>query len=62
MAGPFVLLRIDWTERFGQVEASVVGYVQVGTSGARENEARREVTTLVGHLDGNYCGFWGYVL
>jgi len=27
----FVLARIDWAEGIGQVLASVVGYVQVGT-------------------------------
>ena len=31
LAGPFVLLRKDWTEWFWQVEASIVVYVQVVT-------------------------------
>jgi len=29
----FVLARIDWIKGIGQVLASVVGYVQVGSSG-----------------------------
>ena len=36
----FVLARIDWAKGIGQVLASVVGYVKVGTSGALENTGK----------------------
>ena len=35
--GPFLLPRVDWIKGIGQVLASVVTYVQVGTSGTVGN-------------------------